>query len=127
VNIFLGIAALGVPGIAYAEAGGLGGDFLLAIGIYFYLVLCVVSLPISLLLRGSILKRIAFGLATPIVGMALGLMASQGLYSVRYIDFYEIDRVFVVVSAIPIVALLMWGVIGRVKARSQRPPVGEAR
>lgn len=120
-DIILGIAALGLPGIPYAEAGGYGSDFLLAIGIVFYLLLCLFSLPISLMLRGSILKRIAFGLATPIVGMALGLMASQGLYGVRWIDFDEIDRVFVVVSAFPIVALFVWGLIGRARAKDRHP------
>jgi hypothetical protein len=116
-EILLGIAAIAASTTAHADTGGSAGELLLAIAFAFYLVLNAFSLPICLLLRGSMLKRIAFGLATPVVGMALGLLMSQGLYRVRYIDFYEIDRVFVVVSAIPIVALLMWGVIGRVRSK----------
>ena len=85
-------------------------------GTVFYLGMCLISIPFSLLLRGSIFKRIVLGLVAPLVGMVLALFTVGWLQHMRYIDVDETNFVFTVVAAIPVVGLLAWGIASREKA-----------
>jgi len=88
---------------------------ILVVGTLFYLFLCFFSLPISLLLHGSIFKRIALGLAAPVLGMVLGALTAGAFDRMHFLDGRG-DFVFVIVAIIPILLLLVWGIVGRVKA-----------
>ena len=57
---------------AFADAGGPGLELAVLLTIVYYVVLCIVTVPIALLLRvGNILARVLIGVAAPIVGIAL--------------------------------------------------------
>src|SRR5258706_13271245 len=70
----ISVVVLLMPGLARADAGP--GDLGIAVFVVYaciyYLVLCLFSIPLSLLLRGSKFKRIIIGLVLPIIGVGLG-------------------------------------------------------
>ena len=103
------VAAAVAPLGAFADAGGPGLDIFGTMALIFYAVLCILSVPTSLILLGPILKRLLFGFTVPIVGIGLSILAStpggDGVLAL-------------VVSVIPIVAMGIWGVVQRVKANA---------
>src|SRR5258706_11672174 len=72
----ISVVVLLMPGLARADAGP--GDLGIAVFVVYaciyYLVLCLFSIPLSLLLRGSKFKRIIIGLVVPIIGVGLGAL-----------------------------------------------------
>ena len=111
---WIAIAALLAHGTANADSDAQAPAIVAALVAAFYVGLCFFSIPFSLLLRGSILKRIALGLAAPLVGMVLAYLASWTLQRLRLIAEQETDLVFIGVSVLPIMILLMWGIAERV-------------
>src|SRR5258708_17708051 len=60
------------PNLALADAGGPGWDIMGPMALIFFAVLCIVCIPISLVLRGAFVQRLAFGLGSAIAGLVLG-------------------------------------------------------
>jgi hypothetical protein len=129
----LPVAALLMPGLARADAGAgdLGTAVAVAYACIYYLVLCLFSIPLSLLLRGSKLKRIAIGLVVPIIGVGLGALTLAWLERMpwtfnwlelkpymRYVHYVTADReaVFYVISSIPMALLIIWVIVSRARA-----------
>ena len=117
----ISVVALLIPGLVRADTGGAGEWAIIGIVYYaciYYLVLCVFSIPLSLLLPGSKFKRITFGLVVPIIGIGLGALIVNWLERKHYMYYVNNDgnTVFIVVSSIPIVFLLIWAIVSRVKA-----------
>src|SRR5689334_22849 len=75
-NVVMGLAVLTASTPALAQHGA-GMGLVVALLAGFYVVLCLFSVPVSLLLHGSITKRIVVGLTAPVVGMALGFGAVE--------------------------------------------------
>ena len=131
-----------MPGLARADAGAgdLGTAVMVAYACIYFLVLCLFSIPLSLLLHGSKFKRIAIGLVVPIVGVGLGALTLVWLERkpwtsdwlqlkpyLRYVHYVTTDReaVFYVVSSIPMVLLIIWVVVSRARAAAfERSRIG---
>jgi hypothetical protein len=116
---WIAIPAMLAHGAANADSDALaaaGLPILAMIGTVFYVSMCLLSIPLSLFLRGSIFKRIALGLVAPLVGMVLAWLTVAWLQHLRYIDMDETNFVFTVVAAIPLVGLLIWGIASRERA-----------
>jgi hypothetical protein len=86
------------------------------VGTVFYVGMCLLSIPVALLLRGSIFKRIALGLVAPLVGMVLAWFTVAWLQHMRYVDDDETNFFFTVVAAVPVAGLLLWGMVSRERA-----------
>ena len=97
---------------------GPGTAFVLILAGSFYLILCIFSLPISLMLRGSLSRRLMIGLAAPMLGIAFGFLAGEVLDEYNYISASAAGGAVVVVCGVlPVVGLLIWGLRSRMKAQ----------
>ena len=110
-----------MPGLARADsdaAGELGIVFLFVYACVYYLILCLFSIPLSLLLRGSKLKRIAIGFVVPIIGIGLGALTIDWLNRKHYMYYVDNDgtTLFFVISGIPMVLLVIWAIVSRARA-----------
>jgi len=123
----LTLAALLMPQLAHADSdayGDLGILYLKAYAVIYYVILCLFSVPLSLLLRGSKLMRVAIGFVTPLIGVGLGAMALIWLNRERHmhylLDYMTSDRelVFFVISGIPMVVLFTSAAVSRAKAEA---------
>jgi hypothetical protein len=88
----IAIAALLAHGAAQADSDAMAAaalPILVAVGTVFYVGMCLVSIPFSLFLRGSIFKRI---------------------------DDDDTSFVFTVIAAVPVAGLLLWGMVSRERA-----------
>jgi hypothetical protein len=102
-----------MPSLARADTGGAGELVLVFVVIYgcvYYVILCLFSIPLSLLLLGSRLKRIGIGLVVPLIGIGLGALIAYWLELKHYLYYANVDQetVFLVISNIPMVLLLIW-------------------
>ena len=117
------VAALLVPGLAHADTGG-GGEWVIAVlfvyACIYYVVLCLFSIPLSLLLGGSMFKRIAIGIVVPLIGIGLGAWIVATLDRMHYMYYVDNDgnMVFFVISSIPIVFLVIWVIFSRARAEA---------
>ena len=113
-NVVMGLAVLTASTPALAQHGA-GMGLVVALLAGFYVVLCLFSVPVSLLLHGSITKRIVVGLTAPVIGMALGFGAvkiSAPLFPSSN-DMGGAQVVFFVTSVLPILCVGAWVLIQR--------------
>jgi hypothetical protein len=113
-NVIMGLAVSTASTPALAQHGP-GMGFVVTVLVALYVVLCLFSVPVSLLLQGSIMKRVVVGLTAPIIGMALGVGAVE--ISVPLFlssnDMGATQLVFVLASVLPIFCVGAWVIIQR--------------
>jgi len=117
------VAALLMPGPARADTGGAGEWIIAVVFVYacvYYLVLCLFSIPLSLLLIGSKFKRIAIGLVVPLIGIGLGALIFNWLERKHYMYYVTGDEemVFIILSNIPMALLFIWVIVSRARAEA---------
>ena len=113
-----GFAVLIASTPALAQHGP-GMGFVVGIAMALYIFLCLFSVPVSLLLRGSVIKRIVIGLTAPIIGMALGIGAVQisvPLFPASN-DMGAAQLVFLVASILPILCIAAWVIIQKSRSK----------
>src|SRR5258708_39999135 len=99
------------PNLALADAGGPGWDIMGPMALTFFAVLCIVCIPISLVLRGAIVKRLAFGLGAAIAGLVLGAIGLVVGGSLGDKGFAPLA-----LALLPVVCIGIWGIIQGLKA-----------
>jgi hypothetical protein len=119
----ISVAALLIPGLARADSDA-GFELALVFGALYgcvyYVILCLFSIPLSLLLRGSKFKRIGIGLVVPLIGIGLGALIAYWFELKHYLYYANLDQatVFLVISNIPMGLLIIWALVSRARAEA---------
>ena len=104
-NLVTGVAGLSTSMPVFAQHGppaAMGYALVIA----FYVVLCLISVPLAFLGGGSTTKRIIVGLTAPIISIALGIVAVEMSGRLFPNDMGLAQVVFLATSILP---LLCWG------------------